>query len=493
MHPIFVRAAEPELQSIFPCGCRRGETVEVTLQGKDLKQADHLYFSRAGISAQRIGEAKFKIAVTGEAQPGACDVWAVTPGGMTAPRRFVVGLAPCTIEKEPNDTPEQAQPMSLPGVIDAKLDRAADLDWFSFEGNVGDEVTVTCRSASLDGSVEASLLLVGVDGSELLHGKSYRRDPRLSLRLPQAGTYRVRVCDRAYRKDAFSFYRLELSLGDQPANASPENGNSTAAEASENDSLATAQRIALPIRVSGRFQTRGDVDWYSFDAEKNQAIVIDSLGERLGQRMDLDIAIHDAQGKSLLTLGDIVQPKTVPAKLPLASLDAAGTWKAPKDGTYFLAVRDLYGGSIFGSDRVYELSVGETRPSFEVFAIHPNDAAARGLSVNQGGGTEIQLICIRQGGFAGSVQVRVKDSPTGVTIEPCSLAAKEISKKLTVKADQTSAEGFGVIRLVAEADIESQPVTIDVQPRTIVRPTPLTSRPTDGIAIYVAATKAEEK
>ena len=493
--PGSLRAADPELKSIYPCGCQRGETIEVTLNGTDLKDATQLYFSCPGISAQRVGDAIFKVAVATDVSIDVCELWVVTANGIVGPRRFAIDELPTLVEKEENESRDHAQAISVPSVIDAKLDRAADLDWYCFEGAQGDQVTITCRSDSLDGTVQASMMLIGPGGDELSHSTDFQLEPQLSLRLPHSGKYALRVCDRAYRKDDYSFYRLEVKLASGAAESSSpsDDDESIIAEVAENETMSTAQPTQLPFRIAGNFSTRGDIDWYRFDAKKDQSFGIESSGERLGQRMDLDITVHDATGKSLLTLGDVAQPKGVPAKLTLSSLDAAGTWKAPADGTFYLAVRDLYGGSVFGSDRKYELAARESSPSIQVIAMHPHDIATTGLSLEQGGSAELQLIAIRSSGFDGPIHVRVDQAPEGISAEAFSLSAKETSKTMKLSAADNAAAGFGFIRLVAEVVIDSQNVMIDVQPRTIVRGgTPIVTRATDATAIYVSQTTIAE-
>ena len=59
---------------------------------------------------------------------------------------------------------------------------------------------------------------------------------------------------------------------------------------------------------------------------------------------------------------DSTVPKGVPtagmlATVPLASLDPVMDWKVPADGEYSVCLRDLYGGSVFGLNRRYELIV----------------------------------------------------------------------------------------------------------------------------------------
>ena len=47
-------AQEPQLTSLFPPGGERGTTVEVVLDGKDLKDTGKLYFTHPQVSATKV-------------------------------------------------------------------------------------------------------------------------------------------------------------------------------------------------------------------------------------------------------------------------------------------------------------------------------------------------------------------------------------------------------------------------------------------------------
>ena len=75
-----------------------------------------------------MGDATFKIAGATDASIDVCDLWVVTANGIAGPRRFAIDELPTLVEKEENESRDHAQAISVPSVIDAKLDRAADLE-----------------------------------------------------------------------------------------------------------------------------------------------------------------------------------------------------------------------------------------------------------------------------------------------------------------------------------------------------------------------------
>src|SRR5262245_60148316 len=95
----------PRLDRLSPLGGAAGSTVDVTIQGKDLEDADTLHVDRPGFKAERLKPNQFRLVIPAGATPGTVEVRAVGKYGITGSRLFAVskGLAEVQ-EKEPNDT-----------------------------------------------------------------------------------------------------------------------------------------------------------------------------------------------------------------------------------------------------------------------------------------------------------------------------------------------------------------------------------------------------
>ncbi|MFT5325643.1 MAG: hypothetical protein ACI8P0_003513 [Planctomycetaceae bacterium] len=174
-------------------------------------------------------------------------------------------------------------------------------------------------------------------------------------------------------------------------------------------SATAAQPLSVPVLLNGRFDSRNDVDWFSFDAKKGETFLIDVYGDRLDHLMDVDAVIMDAAGKTLVTFPDKPAPKNLPTSLTQASLDVSGSWKAPADGTFHLILRDLYGSTLFGVDRTYVLSVRKSQPSFDVVITPPDDKTPAGYSIPRNGRTAVRVSLIRHDGFAAGVRLRLSE------------------------------------------------------------------------------------
>ncbi len=65
--------------------------------------------------------------------------------------------APVVVEKEPNDTPETAQPIVVPCEVTGRLDRKSDHDWFSFMAHKGDTFVIEVWSERLGAITDLGL------------------------------------------------------------------------------------------------------------------------------------------------------------------------------------------------------------------------------------------------------------------------------------------------------------------------------------------------
>ena len=332
---------------------------------------------------------------------------------------------------------------------------------------------------STDGKVDVTLL-----GFELPGAKPY-----FESRLLQEWTVPDCTLERSPRQQACFLSTAAYMLQGSTLHHHSLNGAARVVFSAEpvvsdsEDELSGPQPISLPCRVAGQFQQRGDVDRFRFSAQKDDSLQVESFGERLDQWMDLEIAIQDADGKEITVLPDLAAPKGIPAELPLASLDAAGSWKVPADGEYDLVIRDLYGGSIFGPDRIYQLLLRRLTPAFHVVAMVPHDKPSRGVSLRRADSAELKLIAIRSGGFAGPIHVRALCPPQGVSVDPCTISEQEVTKTIKINAPASSPIGTHTLRLVAEAQIGSDKHVVPV--RSAARVSADATRLTDGTVFQI--------
>ncbi|MCA9116401.1 MAG: hypothetical protein KDA79_15050 [Planctomycetaceae bacterium] len=256
----------------------------------------------------------------------------------------------------------------------------------------------------------------------------------------------------------------------------------------KNDSPETADKLAIPGTMIGQFQKPGDLDWLEFTAKKGEKLAVRSSADRFGEPIDLDVTITDTKGKVLASLKDVALPKDWPKPLTFTSLDAADEWAVPADGTYRMLVRDLYGGSIAGPGRNWQLTVGTVKPSFQAVAL-PGDGK-NPLSLTPGATTApknlyatVTVHLARIGGFDGPVTVSAVDLPDGLTAADVEIAKGKSSGELKLEVAENFAPGTsGVLRFSASAVIGEATVEVPVRTAMLLPDgAPATLRFTDGM------------
>lgn len=219
------------------------------------------------------------------------------------------------------------------------------------------------------------------------------------------------------------------------------------------------QPLVVPSLVNGRFDRRGDVDWYALTVAKGTSLRIDLYGDRFGLRTDLDASLLDDTGKTLITFPDLGDSKGALAKVSSGSLDVSAVWKAPADGSYRLVIRDLYGSSVAGVDRSYVLHVRPDAPGFRVTALPPSDTLPGGFSVPQSGRTGWRMSAMRFGGFKGPIHITLnpENPPPGLALDDCWIGPGQTDTTCVLSADAEANLGVRFFNFEAQATIDNQP------------------------------------
>ncbi|QDU02095.1 hypothetical protein V6x_17960 [Gimesia chilikensis] len=538
--PLTVSAASPDLVSVFPLSCPAGATTDVKLKGKQLKDIRLAQLTAPGVSIKVINDQSLQISVPAETPPGDYDLRVLTGQGLSQPHVVQLTAWPTITADEQADTPDSAETLKLPGGVDARFDHTGDIDWYTFTGSAGQTITIRCRSRSLGGSAEPLFTLSAPDGEEIAFASAAELEPALHLKLPETGTYRIKVFERAYRSDANSVYHLSVNTGPRLLAAFPalipaskpsqlriqgldlpgvaedstqllqqktitvdpatdtELSQSVSYTATspfskglwlqlphtagsvrlmttdtlivvdqdpENHSQTTAQEIKIPCDIAGQFPQPRDLDWYRFTAEKGQQLSLAAYGERLGQRMDLELSLFDDKGKLLLNLSDQKQAKGDATPISAASLDPEGTWKAPQSGTFYLLVRDLYGVSLGGFERQYRVRITKRTPDFRVFAYPGEQERKLGITLHPGGNTHVALYVDRQHGFDKPVRIHAVDLPEGLTADDIIIPKHQSAAVLSIQSNRELTPD--ILDLNLQATSEDQQLIREVQPLTV--------------------------
>ena len=212
------------LFSIFPPGARQGATLDATIGGSDLEGVSKLHFSDPAITAVQktqppgLGQegpqpvpGQFTLTIAPEAKLGICEVRAIGKYGVSNPRAFVVSDRDELVEKESNNTAEQATEVPLGTVVNGQSNGGSDQDFYKFTAKAGQRVIIDCWAYRIDSRMDPSLVLYDAAGKELDRDRdTNRRDPMLDFTVPADGDYFIEVHDFLYAGNSEYFYRLVI-------------------------------------------------------------------------------------------------------------------------------------------------------------------------------------------------------------------------------------------------------------------------------------------
>jgi hypothetical protein len=118
------------------------------------------------------------------------------------------------VETEPNNEPGQANALTLPAMLNGRIDKAGDVDYWSFPGRKGEIVTFEMRARQLGSPLQAVLTITDNAGKELAKAEASgtQLDPTLNFTPPADSTYFVRVAEKVASRGGPEFaYRLRVA------------------------------------------------------------------------------------------------------------------------------------------------------------------------------------------------------------------------------------------------------------------------------------------
>jgi acetyl esterase/lipase len=191
----------PFVTGIFPLGGPAGQQTTVKLKGWNLPTDTFRVDNR-------------------QKAPG---VYPLPLGDQYASSRvpFAVSALPECLEKEPNNDPARAQQVSLPVIVNGRIDQPDDCDVFSFEGRGGSRVVAEVYARRLNSPLDSLLKLTDAAGKQLAVNDDFedkavglithQADSRLSVTLPADGRYYLYLTDQQHKGGPEYTYRLRIS------------------------------------------------------------------------------------------------------------------------------------------------------------------------------------------------------------------------------------------------------------------------------------------
>jgi len=479
--------AAPAMDWLFPAGASRGGTVEVTAGGKFDQWPARFVCNHPGVKVSPLKDkGKLSIQVAANATPGPCLIRALDDSGPGNSRPFVVGHLPGVTAREPDNEPSSALPVTIPAVVEGKLEKSGDVDCFTVELKAGQTLVASLMANHLLGSpMDAVMQVVSPTGIVLAQNNDAGSlDPEIVFRAETAGAYIVRLFafpsapDSSIRfaggdsyiyrltltTEAFSRHAWPLSVGKAQATAHVVGWNiggdsadgKVIAKSPSGQGLVWSDRWAnwvpvvlvpgesglwqpetmatrpLPLSISAEALGK-DAAQIRVVLAKGKQYRLQARSSGLGLTMFPSIRLMDPAGKVVKTF----EPKGLHEDLDT-------TLQAAVDGQYLLEIREAHG--IAGDRRVCLVTLGEIKPDF-------NPMLGAETVVAEAGKPGVMTVSLnRTGGLSGPPRFRLEGLPEGMPwrAEPDKDATKPV--KIILGADNNTRAFSGPVKLFASVD-----------------------------------------
>lgn len=243
-------------------------------------------------------------------------------------------------------------------------------------------------------------------------------------------------------------------------------------ETESNNAPENAQKITVPSDFSGIFQKPGDVDYISFDAQKDQTWVIQTVAARQDSKATPEVSIlkRNADG-SVAVIAELAEQLANPfgPSFETATIDRGITWKAPADGNYLIKLNDFNRDA--GDARYYyRLIIRSLKPDFQLIAIPAAATNATGETFIKGSRSVIKVLINRHDGFDLPVRVVAEGLPQGVRAYPIVLSPGQSSQNMVFEVAGDAVPGEFPLRLKGETHWSDQKESIDWVPGQKIEP-----------------------
>jgi hypothetical protein len=192
----------PFITGVFPLGAPVGQATSVEVRGWNI-ESTNLVWDRP------------------ELKRGVHGLRLEAGGRWSNEIPFALDTLPETAEREPNDSTTAAQACAAPVIINGRIERVGDWDWFRFQGRPGDRMVAEVQARRLDSPLDSAIQVTDSAGRQLAwcddaddRGaglNTHQADSRVEWTVPAAGTFLVRVGDAQARSGPEYAYRLRVS------------------------------------------------------------------------------------------------------------------------------------------------------------------------------------------------------------------------------------------------------------------------------------------
>ena len=435
--------AVPYVTHLFPAGVRRGEEVEARLEG----------FNLGG---------QTRIRLRGDRPPredGFRDLTIRTAHGPAHnPVRIAVGNHDEALESEENDSPETAQPVSVPITVNGRIDSVRDADVFRFPARRGRPLALEVAAQRLDSPLDSHIEVLDLQGNPL---------PRARLRTIFEGSHLEPLASRSLQLQRFDLANGTAFRGGDFVLLSERELVRLEEGLRHSDDFSLAQGL-LGQRLAW-LGTSPQNHPKNYNARKVE--ILPPEAPPTGDSSTLTLFYRNDDGG------------------PVYGKDSYLLFDPPADGEYLVRLRDLNGSG--GLRHTYRLTVRPARPDFRLYLddgfMQQRDlrgAGARSPNVPRGGSVPLVVSALRVDGFRDEIRIEALDLPPGIRAEPGAIRRDEFQTTLIFTADasappappghklkiQGRARIGGVERIHAAVDPDSGLNLVSLVPPPAIRP-----------------------
>lgn len=416
----------------------------------------------------------------------------------------ILGKEELALRKRPETEAEER--VALPCTVNGQI-ASGEVNRYRFSASKGQRLVFSTQARQLvpfiadavPGWFQPVLALYDAQGKELAFADDYRfqPDPVILFEVPADGEYVFAIRDSIFRGREDFVYRItagelpfvtslfplgaqvgavvmpgmegvnlwDAGLGLPPPNASPGVRWLTASrlgyasnrvpfaldrlpdvlEQEPNNSVATAQKVTLPVIVNGRIDRPDDWDVYEFAGKANARVAIEVQARRLDSPLDSVVKLTDAQGRPIAFNDD---REDLAAGTNTHHADSALVAKLPKDGAYFVHIGDTarQGGSVYG----YRLRIGAPQPDFELRVVPSS------VSLPANSSATVTVYAVRKDGFDGPIKLGLLNPPKGMTAAAVTVPGNQTVARLTFRSGAAPTEGPVRLAVTGSAKIEGK-------------------------------------
>jgi hypothetical protein len=432
----------------------------------------------------------FRLTIPAEVPLGVGGIRVVSGQGVSNLRLLVIDDLPGLAKAGNNKNLQTAQPLSLPIAVDGACD-AESSDFYKITAAAGQRFSAEVFARRLGSPLDPVLRLLAADGHELVYSDdepSTGADSRISYKFSAAGDYYLEIRDVRFQGGGGHRYRLRVGDFPLPSVSYPlaaQKGTATSVQLSgksvelpgpltvtvpadvsgnrfnvataygagqgsswvtllasdlpeqleqePNDTPDKSTVVKLPGAIEGRFETRGDRDFYQFEAKKDQRLTFTGQTRSLGSPSDLFMRLYNADGGVLAEAEDT------------GAEEGVLNYTFPADGIFRLRVEDTNHRG--GPDDVYRILVEPYQAGFTL------SAAAEKVDAPQNGVFVVKVTAARRD-YNGPITLALEGAGEGCMLANNIIPEGKPETTLSVTLGPGLTAGhMAVIKIVGQAKI----------------------------------------